>query len=158
MKKFIDKLFGRRDRVTHKDARPIIYGKEKHSIQRELISRCARRTCEELQRAGYPAFVVGGAVRDLLLLAQPSRGLWTFTAGDGSLELAGTPLTVRLLHAGKAVLASITDRTRDGKTRLPAIGREASAGTCQPQAMVGRVARSIACVVPRASAGRSPAL
>ena len=56
-------------------------------------------------------------------VAQPSRGLWTFTAGDGSLELAGTPLTLRLLHAGKPVLASITDRTRGGRTRLPAIGR-----------------------------------
>jgi alpha-D-xyloside xylohydrolase len=56
-------------------------------------------------------------------VAQPSRGLWTFTAGDGSLELAGTPLTLRLMHAGKTVLASITDRTRGGKTRLPAIGR-----------------------------------
>ena len=56
-------------------------------------------------------------------VAQPSRGQWAFTAGDGSLELAGTPLTLRLLHAGKPVLASITDRTRDGQTRLPAIGR-----------------------------------
>jgi len=56
-------------------------------------------------------------------VAQPSRGLWTFTAGDGSLELAGTPLTLRLLYGDKPVLASITDRTRDGRTRLPAIGR-----------------------------------
>jgi alpha-D-xyloside xylohydrolase len=56
-------------------------------------------------------------------VAQPSRGLWTFSASDGSLELAGTPLTLRLLHAGKPVLASITDRTRGGRTRLPAIGR-----------------------------------
>ena len=46
--------------------------------------------------------------------------MWTFTAGDGSLELAGTPLTLRLLHAGKPVLASITDRTQgrpDAATR-----------------------------------------
>jgi alpha-D-xyloside xylohydrolase len=56
-------------------------------------------------------------------VAQPSRGLWTFTAGDGSLELAGTPLTLRLFYGGKSVLASITDRTRDGRTRLPAVGR-----------------------------------
>ena len=56
-------------------------------------------------------------------VAQPSRGLWTFTAGDGSLELAGTPLTLRLLYGDKPVLASITDRTRDGRTRLPAVGR-----------------------------------
>jgi len=71
IKKYIDRLFGRRERVTHKDARPVIHPKEKHTIQREHISRCARRTCEELQRAGYLAFVVGGAVRDLLLGIRP---------------------------------------------------------------------------------------
>jgi poly(A) polymerase len=71
IKKYIDRLFGRRDRVTHKDARPVVYGKDKHTIQREHISRCARRTCEELQRAGYLAFVVGGAARDLLLGRRP---------------------------------------------------------------------------------------
>jgi poly(A) polymerase len=71
IKKYIDKLFGRRDRVTHKDARPVIYGKDKHSIPRDSISRCARKTCEELQRAGFPTFVVGGAVRDLLLGRMP---------------------------------------------------------------------------------------
>ena len=67
IKKYIDKLFGRRERVTHKDARPVIYGKDKHTIQKELISRCAKKTCEDLQRAGHATFVVGGAVRDLLL-------------------------------------------------------------------------------------------
>ena len=71
IKKYIDKLFGRRERVTHKDAKPVIYGPDKHDIRREDISRCARRTCEELQRAGYAAFVVGGAVRDLLLGIKP---------------------------------------------------------------------------------------
>ncbi len=71
IRKYIDKLFGRRERVTHKDARPMIYGKEKHAIRRDAISRCARRTCEELQRAGFAAFVVGGAVRDLLLGITP---------------------------------------------------------------------------------------
>jgi len=71
IKKYIDKLFGRRERVTHKDARPVIYTKDKHAIEREMISRCARKTCEELQRAGYAAFVVGGAVRDLLLGIRP---------------------------------------------------------------------------------------
>ncbi|HUP96717.1 MAG TPA: polynucleotide adenylyltransferase PcnB [Usitatibacter sp.] len=71
IKKYIDKLFGRRERVTHKDAKPVVYGPDKHDIRREDISRCARRTCEELQRAGYSAFVVGGAVRDLLLGIRP---------------------------------------------------------------------------------------
>src|SRR5690349_11636393 len=71
IKRYIDKLFGRRDRVTHKDARPVVHPKEKHGIGRESISKCARRTCEELQRAGFAAFVVGGAVRDLLLGFRP---------------------------------------------------------------------------------------
>src|SRR5258708_9691306 len=71
IRKYIDKLFGRRERVTHKDARPMIYGKEQHAMRRDEISGCARRTCEELQRAGFAAFVVGGAVRDLLLGITP---------------------------------------------------------------------------------------
>jgi poly(A) polymerase len=73
IKKFIDSLFGRKggSRVTHKDARPVVYGKDKHNIDREAISRCAKRTCDDLQRAGYLAFVVGGAVRDLLVGMRP---------------------------------------------------------------------------------------
>jgi poly(A) polymerase len=86
IKKYIDKLFGRRTQVTHKDARPVIYGRDKHSIERESISKCARRTCEELQRAGYAAFVVGGAVRDLLLGRRPK---------DFDIATSGTPDEVR---------------------------------------------------------------
>ncbi len=74
IKRFIDNFFGRGKggaRVTHKDARPVIYARDKHGIDREGISRCARRTCDELQRAGYLAFVVGGAARDLLLGIRP---------------------------------------------------------------------------------------
>jgi len=86
IKKYIEQLFGRRQRVTHKDARPVIYGRDKHSIQREHISRCARRTCEDLQRAGYLAFVVGGAVRDLLLGFRPK---------DFDVATSATPEEVR---------------------------------------------------------------
>jgi len=86
IKKYIDRLFGRREQVTHKDARPVIYSKEKHGIARERISRCARRTCEELQRAGYGAFVVGGAVRDLLLGRTPK---------DFDIATSATPDEVR---------------------------------------------------------------
>jgi poly(A) polymerase len=86
IKKYIDKLFGRRDRVTHKDARPVIHGPDKHVIRKESISKCARRTCEELQRAGYAAFVVGGAVRDLLLNRTPK---------DFDIATSATPEEVR---------------------------------------------------------------
>lgn len=43
-----------------------------HGIARESISPCARRVVEALQSNGYKAFVVGGAVRDLLLGKQPN--------------------------------------------------------------------------------------
>ena len=86
IKKYIDRLFGRREQVTHKDAKPVIYGKDKHEVRREDISRCARRTCEELQRAGYATFVVGGAVRDLLLGRRPK---------DFDIATSATPEEVR---------------------------------------------------------------
>ena len=95
IKKYFDKLFGRRDRVTHKDARPVIYGKDKHSIQREHISRCARRTCEELQRAGFAAFVVGGAVRDLLLGRRPK---------DFDIATSATPDEVRSIFRRSRII------------------------------------------------------
>jgi poly(A) polymerase len=42
-----------------------------HRIARDSISRCAAKTCETLQQQGYAAYVVGGAVRDLLLGREP---------------------------------------------------------------------------------------
>jgi poly(A) polymerase len=43
----------------------------KHGVSREGISYGARKVTEGLQAAGYSAFVVGGAVRDLLLHRHP---------------------------------------------------------------------------------------
>src|SRR3954464_15487486 len=95
IKKYIEKLFGRRERVTHKDAKPVVYPKEKHGIGREHISRCARKTCEELQRAGYLAFVVGGAVRDLLLGFRPK---------DFDVATSATPEEVRAVFRRSRII------------------------------------------------------
>jgi poly(A) polymerase len=95
IKKYIDRLLGRRDKVTHKDARPTIYGKDKHAIRKEDISRCARRTCEELQRAGHAAFVVGGAVRDLLLGRKPK---------DFDIATSATPEEVRSIFRRSRII------------------------------------------------------
>jgi poly(A) polymerase len=38
-----------------------------HRIERRLLSNAAIETTEGLQKAGFEAYVVGGAVRDLLL-------------------------------------------------------------------------------------------
>jgi poly(A) polymerase len=42
-----------------------------HGIDREKVPRSALRTCETLQAAGHRAYLVGGAVRDLLLGIEP---------------------------------------------------------------------------------------
>ena len=42
-----------------------------HQIDKSLVPRPALRVCETLQKAGYEAYIVGGAVRDLLLGLAP---------------------------------------------------------------------------------------
>lgn len=42
-----------------------------HHIDRKLLSTGALKTTQELQKAGFEAFIVGGAVRDLLLKRRP---------------------------------------------------------------------------------------
>ena len=46
---------------------PRIYPASEHNLRRSSVSRGAGQVVERLQEAGYRAFVVGGAVRDLLL-------------------------------------------------------------------------------------------
>jgi poly(A) polymerase len=52
-------------------ADPAIIPPKKHGISPEHVSSCALTVCETLQRAGFKAFVVGGAVRDLLMGKEP---------------------------------------------------------------------------------------
>ncbi len=42
-----------------------------HGIRRDRVPRSALRVCDTLQKAGHHAYIVGGAVRDLLLNVQP---------------------------------------------------------------------------------------
>lgn len=45
---------------------PAIIPRNQHGIRRDMISSAALRVCDGLQQQGYKAFVVGGAVRDLI--------------------------------------------------------------------------------------------
>ena len=60
--RFFDKGQSQRD-----TGEPVIVTSEYHSLSPKMISRDARKVVEVLQEAGYEAYVVGGAVRDLLL-------------------------------------------------------------------------------------------
>jgi poly(A) polymerase len=71
IKRFVQKvqtLFTRRPRVNKE---PKQYAVAEHRIDRALVARAAVRVCETLQKAGFDAYIVGGAVRDLLLGVAP---------------------------------------------------------------------------------------
>ncbi|MBK8064849.1 MAG: polynucleotide adenylyltransferase PcnB [Betaproteobacteria bacterium] len=65
IKKFIRKVLGL------KEAGPQRVPRSRHGIDRNRISPAALKTCAALHEAGFSAYVVGGAVRDLLLGATP---------------------------------------------------------------------------------------
>ena len=53
------------------DATPTSYGLSKHGIDASHVSKAALEVCGGLQDAGFEAYVVGGAVRDMLLAREP---------------------------------------------------------------------------------------
>jgi poly(A) polymerase len=71
IKKFVEKvqtLFARKPRLRKEPKR---LAAAEHGIDPTLVPRNAQRVCETLQKAGHQAFIVGGAVRDLLLGVAP---------------------------------------------------------------------------------------
>ena len=71
IKKFIERVFGPKKARKPTAAKERIFAQAEHGIRREELSNAAISVCEGLHRAGYKAFVVGGAVRDLLLARHP---------------------------------------------------------------------------------------
>ncbi len=63
IRKLLRRVFKRGEPYPH----PVeIIEAREHGIRPEQVSSGARRTCETLQQAGHKAYVVGGAVRDLI--------------------------------------------------------------------------------------------
>jgi len=84
IRKLLRKVFKRpAPTVRHQPARIPL---ERHGIRREQLSPAARKVCMTLQEQGYTAFVVGGAVRDLLI-GQPPK--------DFDVATSATPEQVR---------------------------------------------------------------
>lgn len=70
IRKFISRVFsGKKSKAGKQE--PAIIPVSSHGITRDRLSSGSRRTCETLQEKGHKAFVVGGAVRDLLIGADP---------------------------------------------------------------------------------------
>lgn len=64
-KQYVSRLF-----TSPKSARKV-YRQADHRIDLRLVSRNAIKVCETLQSRGYQAYIVGGAVRDLILNYEP---------------------------------------------------------------------------------------
>ena len=84
IRKFLHRVFSRRSRSQD----PVVIPFEIHGVARSRISNCARKVTSTLQEKGYAAYVVGGAVRDLLLGRDPK---------DFDVATSATPEEV---HAG----------------------------------------------------------
>ena len=65
------KKFIRRVLQFGSGSEPRTVPKEQHGVGREATSQGSRKVCEVLHSHGYEAYVVGGAVRDLLLGLRP---------------------------------------------------------------------------------------
>ncbi len=70
IKKFIRRILGVKSQ-SKDNTKPAILGPKEHGINPQLLSPNAVRVTQTLQEAGFNAFVVGGAVRDLLLGHKP---------------------------------------------------------------------------------------
>ena len=90
--KFLGKMFSGR---LFGPAQPRMIAAGAHGINRNSISSCAMRTTQTLQRRGFAAFVVGGAVRDLILGGKPK---------DFDIATNATPEEVRELFRRSRII------------------------------------------------------
>ena len=78
--KFIKRILRRDPMAKHTQANhtgaPKRIPKKTHRIDPHLLSKNAVKVTDTLQQAGYEAFIVGGAVRDLVLGIGPKISMW----------------------------------------------------------------------------------
>src|SRR6476469_6109003 len=66
IKKFIRRILGTKEKKAD-HTKPVVLAQKEHRIDLQLVSSNAIRVTQTLQEAGFKAFLVGGAVSDLLL-------------------------------------------------------------------------------------------
>ncbi len=71
IKNFIDKLFGKSASPRSRAAKRVEVAKAEHGIDPKLVDERAAKVVQTLVDAGYEAYIVGGAVRDLILGLRP---------------------------------------------------------------------------------------
>ena len=91
----IRKLLLRLVNGPSRPAAPLVVAGSRHGVSRHAISACARRVTSTLQAEGFAAYVVGGAVRDLLLGREPK---------DFDVATNATPERVRALFRRSRII------------------------------------------------------
>lgn len=92
IRKLLRRVFSRGEPTPH----PVeTISAKAHGIRPETVSSAARRTCEGLQQAGHRAYVVGGAVRDLIAGIEPK---------DFDVATDATPDQVRALFRRSRII------------------------------------------------------
>lgn len=91
----IRKLLLRLVNGPSRPAAPRVVPHSRHGVSRHGISACARRVTSTLQEEGFEAYVVGGAVRDLLLGRDPK---------DFDVATNATPERVRALFRRSRII------------------------------------------------------
>ena len=92
IRRFLGRVFSGK---LFKSAQPKVIPFKTHRIASDHVSRCALKTCELLQQRGHPAYVVGGAVRDLLLGGIPK---------DYDVTTGATPEEVRAIFRRSRII------------------------------------------------------
>ena len=92
IRKLLRRLVGGRP-VRQGPAR--VVPRSQHGVTRQGISACAKRVTSTLQAEGYDAYVVGGAVRDLMLGREPK---------DFDVATSATPERVRALFRRSRII------------------------------------------------------
>lgn len=95
IRKFISNIFNRKETATDPIVKLNIIPRKKHGITRDQINPCALKITTTLQHAGFTAFVVGGAVRDLLLGLKPK---------DYDIATNATPEDIRSLFRRSRII------------------------------------------------------
>jgi poly(A) polymerase len=92
IRRIINKVFGRKSRGP---AGAQVLSLAAHGIRRAQLDECALKTCETLAQAGFKGYLVGGAVRDLLLGKTPK---------DFDVATDATPEEVRRLFRRSRII------------------------------------------------------
>lgn len=95
IRKLLRRVFRRAAPATNALPDPAVIPVARHGVRREHISPAANKVCSVLQEAGHKAYVVGGAVRDIIVGQTPK---------DFDVATSATPEEVRALFRRSRII------------------------------------------------------